>query len=41
MKKSSEGIQMLLAKAKASINKTPEIQQFLAKNEANLSRQEN
>ncbi len=41
MKKSSNKIQMLRAKAEASLNKTAKIQQILAQLEATLSRKEN
>ena len=40
MKNSSEEIQMLRAKAEASMNKTAQIQQILAQIEATISRTE-
>ena len=41
MKKSSEQIQKLRAKAEASLNKTAQLQQVLAQIEATLLRKEN
>ena len=41
MKKTSEDINKLRAKAEASMNKTAQLQQALAKIEAALSRKEN
>ena len=41
MKKTSEEIQKLRAKAEASMNKTAQLQQALAQIEAALSRKEN